>query len=130
LKAAVVGLGIGMAHVAGYIQSPDTELYAVCDLMPERLSKVGGTFNQGSMLCLRPLISMDILGNSWEEIGVKTFSSLDELLEDDAIDIISICTPDYLHAEHAEKVIKAGKHLLLEKPIDINNLISLIRIWI
>jgi len=119
MKAAVAGLGIGMAHVAGYLQSSQAELYAVCDLIPERLAKVRGTFDQGSMLCLEPLFDEKMLTGQWGDIGVKTFTSLDELLKDDAVDIISICTPDYLHAEHAEKAVRAGKHLLLEKPVDI-----------
>ena len=119
MKAAVVGLGIGMAHVAGYLQSSQAELYAVCDLIPERLAKVRGTFDQGSMLCLEPLFDEKMLTRQWGDIGVKTFTSLDELLKDDAVDIISICTPDYLHAEHAEKAVRAGKHLLLGKPVDI-----------
>lgn len=119
-KAAVVGLGIGMAHVAGYLDSPYAELYAVCDLLPGRLNMVGGTFALGSMLSLKPLFQDSILGKKWEDIGVKTFTDLDELLSDPQIEIVSLCTPDYLHAEHAEKVINAGKHLLMEKPLDIN----------
>jgi UDP-N-acetyl-2-amino-2-deoxyglucuronate dehydrogenase len=119
MKAAVVGLGIGMAHVAGYLESTHTELYAVCDLIPERLAKVGGTFEQGNMLCLKPLFNENTLKKNWQELNVKTFTSIDELLMDDEIDILSICTPDYLHAKHAEKVIRSGKHLLLEKPVDI-----------
>ncbi len=120
MKAAVVGLGIGMAHVAGYLESPYADLYAVCDLMPERLRLVGGTFNEGSMMCLKPLFREDILTKRWEDIGVKTFTSLDALLADPEVEMISLCTPDYLHAEHADKVLKAGKHLLLEKPLDTN----------
>ena len=120
MKAAVVGLGIGMAHVAGYLESPYADLYAVCDLIPERLNVVGGTFREGSMLCLKPLFKDDILDKSWEEIGVKTFTSLDALLADPEVEMISLCTPDYLHAEHAGKVLRAGKHLLLEKPLDID----------
>ncbi len=120
MKAAVVGLGIGMAHVAGYLDSPYTELSAVCDLLPERLASVGGTFSSGSMLSLKPLFGGDLLENRWEDIGVKATDRLEEIVSDPEIDIVSICTPDYLHAEHADMVIRSGKHLLLEKPIDID----------
>ncbi len=120
MKAAVVGLGIGMAHVAGYMESPYAELYAVCDLNPERLSLVGGTFREGSMLSLKSLFQDEILDKSWKDLGVKIFTSLDALLADPEVEMISLCTPDYLHANHADKVLKAGKHLLLEKPLDID----------
>ncbi len=120
LKAAVIGLGIGMAHVAGYLKSEDVELYAVCDLIPQRLSCVGGTFESGSMLCLRPLFSPDVLGKRWEEIGVKVSRSYEEILNDPEVDIISICTPDYLHHEHLRSAMRHKKHIMLEKPVSIN----------
>jgi len=118
-KAAVVGLGIGLAHCVGYIESKNAELAAVCDKDPVRLSKVGGTFSQGSMLILKQLFSEDTLKKTWEELGVKTYLSFDDLLKDDTIDTISLCTPDYQHAEQTLKIIKKGKNLLLEKPIAI-----------
>ena len=67
MKAAVIGLGIGHGHCAGYLQSPHAELSAVCDLMPDRLARVGGTFEQGSMSELRQLYPPELLGKSWEE---------------------------------------------------------------
>ena len=51
-KAVVIGLGIGMAHAAGYMESPDAVLHGVCDLIPERTKTCGGTFEMNSMLCL------------------------------------------------------------------------------
>lgn len=117
IKAAVCGLGIGMAHCAGYLQSEHAELVAVCDLMPERLSHVGGTFDAGSMQGLRPLFSEDILGGSWESLGVRAHHTFEELLSDDEVELISLCTPDYLHARQASEVLHSGRHLLLEKPI-------------
>jgi len=71
-KAAVVGLGIGLAHCAGYIESKNAELAAVCDKDPVRLSKVGGTFSQGSMLILKQLFSEDTLKKTWEEFFTFT----------------------------------------------------------
>jgi predicted dehydrogenase len=38
---------------------------------------------------------------------------------DDAIDIISICTPNYTHADIAIAAMTAGKHVLVEKPMAI-----------
>lgn len=120
IRAVTVGLGIGMAHAAGYLDSPYAELYGVCDLIPERLATVGGTFAAGSMKCIEPLYEKQRLGGSWESIGVKTFSSLDAVLADPMVDMVSLCTPDYQHADQARRVIESGRHLLLEKPVDID----------
>jgi len=117
IRAAVCGLGIGMAHCAGYRAGNGVELVAVADLLPERRGTVGGTFAAGSMLVLRPLYREEELGLQWEEIGVTPRETLDELLADPSIDLVSLCTPDYLHAQQAIQVLEAGKHLLLEKPV-------------
>lgn len=43
--------------------------------------------------------------------------SFDDLLNDDEIDVIDICTPPYIHEEMIEKALKAGKHVICEKPL-------------
>jgi predicted dehydrogenase len=119
IKAAVVGLGIGHAHCAGYLASPHATLAAVCDLMPERLARVSGTFDQGSMLALQTLYPPEILGRRWQDIGVEACTRLEEVLADESIQIISLCTPDHTHAELGARVLRAGRHLLLEKPLAV-----------
>lgn len=119
-NAAVVGLGIGLAHCAGYLGSSRARLRRVCDLQEERLSGPAGTFAQGSMTGLKTLFTAEELHASWEDLGVVTGNSLDEVLADPEIDIVSLCTPDYQHAEQALRVLAAGKHLLLEKPVALD----------
>ena len=116
-NAVVVGLGIGMAHCAGYLDHPHVRLHGVSDLIPERRETLGGTFDQGSMLDLKPLFDADMLGRSWEDLGVRVYADLEEVLSDPAVDIVSLCTPDHLHVAHTEAALAAGKHLLLEKPV-------------
>jgi predicted dehydrogenase len=120
LKAAVVGLGIGHAHCAAYLDSEHAELAAVCDVWPQRLTRVGGTFAQGSMTELRGLYAAGLTTKRWQDIGVRTYAALDELLADPEIRLVSLCTPDHLHAEQACRVLAAGKHLLLEKPLALD----------
>ncbi len=48
------------------------------------------------------------------EIGSLSF---DDLLNDEEIDVIDICTPPYAHADMIEKALKAGKHVICEKPL-------------
>ncbi|HUX20539.1 MAG TPA: Gfo/Idh/MocA family oxidoreductase, partial [Spirochaetia bacterium] len=120
IRAAVCGLGIGMAHCAGYLAAKGATLVAVCDRIPERLDHVGGTFDSGSMLGLKGLYQEELLSKSWNELGVRCFRNLDELLDFGEFDVLSLCTPDYLHFEQAMRVIERGKNLLLEKPVALN----------
>jgi predicted dehydrogenase len=51
----------------------------------------------------------------------KAYTSIEELLAAEVeIDVISICSPNGLHAEHSIKALKAGFHVLCEKPLAIN----------
>jgi len=47
---------------------------------------------------------------------IKTFRSLEDLLEDEAIELVVVNTPNITHFDFAKKVINAGKHLIIEKP--------------
>jgi predicted dehydrogenase len=52
--------------------------------------------------------------------GAKFSASLDELLADHDIDVVDICLPTDLHAEATVKALKAGKHVICEKPMAIS----------
>lgn len=54
-----------------------------------------------------------------EETNCKAYTSLDDLLADPQIQVITICTPSGAHLEPALAAIKAGKHVLIEKPLEI-----------
>ncbi|HXH36935.1 MAG TPA: Gfo/Idh/MocA family oxidoreductase [Plantibacter sp.] len=47
----------------------------------------------------------------------RGYASLDELLQDPAVDVVHVCTPNALHAEQALAAIAAGKHVVCEKPL-------------
>jgi len=48
--------------------------------------------------------------------GIKTFRSLEEMLADDAIELVIVNTPNYTHFEYAKMALLAGKHVVVEKP--------------
>lgn len=52
------------------------------------------------------------------------YAELDEMLNNDAIQVVSVCTPHHLHVEQGVASAEAGKHVLIEKPmaLDINGL--------
>src|SRR5437762_3574542 len=53
------------------------------------------------------------------EIGCKVYHDLDKMLADKAVDVVTICTPSGVHMEPAIAAAKAGKHIIVEKPLDI-----------
>lgn len=96
LGAAVIAVSEGLRHIKAYKSNPETELVAICDTDKELLKK-------------RKL-----------EFGVPiAVTDYRELLKMPEIDIISVTTPDYYHAEQAIAALKAGKHVICEKPMTL-----------
>ena len=54
-----------------------------------------------------------------EKHQCKAFDTLEEMLSHTEIDIVCICTPSGIHLEPALKSIEAGKHCLIEKPLEV-----------
>jgi len=52
-----------------------------------------------------------------KKMGIAKAVTIEEMLKDQDIDVIHICTPNVFHAELAEMVIKSGKHVICEKPL-------------
>jgi predicted dehydrogenase len=56
-----------------------------------------------------------------EKYGSDVYNSYDELLlKEKELDVISVCTPNGLHAEHSRKALRSGFHVLCEKPMAIS----------
>ena len=95
-NVAVVGGGIGRSHIVeGYLPNADKfRVLALCDLNPERLDKIG------------------------EEFGIeRRVANFDDLLAMDDIDVIDVCTPPGVHFSMVMAALKAGKHVVCEKPL-------------
>ncbi len=93
----ILGLGIGMAHAEAVSTSEYAYLAAGCDIDSARLEKFSARYPEASL-----------------------YSCFEDMLEDDRIDVISVCLPTYLHAEYASRALLCGKHVLCEKPADIS----------
>ena len=104
LQFAVVGCGnIGKRH-AEQIQSIG-KLVAVCDIIRSKAEELGKKFGAGS------------------------FSSIEELFaQKKDIDVAVICTPNGLHAQHSVISLRAGCHVLCEKPMAIKSADCLVMI--
>lgn len=94
MNVAVVGAGIyGINHVNAYTWNPNTNLVAVCDLNKEITDRIA------------------------EEYNVKTYNDVNEMLDNEEIDAVSIATPDAFHMDPALAAIRHGKPILVEKPL-------------
>jgi predicted dehydrogenase len=51
--------------------------------------------------------------------ATRGYADLEELLADDSVDVVHICTPNRTHAEYAERALAAGKHVVCEKPLAV-----------
>lgn len=51
--------------------------------------------------------------------GVKTFRTLEDMLADEAVELVVVNTPNYTHYEYAKKALEAGKHVVIEKPFTV-----------
>jgi predicted dehydrogenase len=59
---------------------------------------------------------------SCKELGLaRAYASIDELAEDSGITVVHLCTPNHLHFSHASKLMRAGKHVLCEKPLAMDS---------
>ena len=98
LTAAVVGTGfIGPVHVEGLIRAG----VRVAGML-------GSSAEQSKQAAMR--------------LGVpRAYASLEELLEDESVDVVHITSPNRYHFDQASKVLKAGKHVLCEKPLAMNS---------
>lgn len=75
--------------------------------------------NRQNKICVKKIFSPEVNEELIEPLGleqVEFCSSLDELLQDDSIEMVSICTPPTTHYDLALKCLHAGKNILVEKP--------------
>lgn len=50
----------------------------------------------------------------------KAYDSAEALVEDEAVDVVHVCTPNHLHEDLAQRALNAGKHVICEKPLAID----------
>jgi predicted dehydrogenase len=95
LRVAVVGLGVGLGHVHGYKQNRDRfSIVAVADQDAD--------LAEGCAAGLR---------------GVRAETDFADVVSADDVDVISLCTPPWLHHEQLLAALEAGKDVVAEKPI-------------
>jgi scyllo-inositol 2-dehydrogenase (NADP+) len=51
--------------------------------------------------------------------GIKTYRTLEEMLAEDQVELVIVNTPNFTHFEYASRALKAGKHVIVEKPFTV-----------
>jgi predicted dehydrogenase len=97
LSVAIIGTGnISRLHVEGYLAFPGRcKITHLVDIYPEKSEQMKQKY----------------------KLDAKVSSSHKDILNDPDIDLVSICTPPYTHAETAIDFLNAGKNVLVEKPM-------------
>jgi UDP-N-acetylglucosamine 3-dehydrogenase len=97
LGVAVIGTGFwGKNHARVYKELASTELVAICDVNAEIAKSIADQF------------------------GVKAYTTSTRMLKNEEIEAVSVCTWSTSLAKEALKALKAGKHVLVEKPMAAN----------
>lgn len=93
---AIVGCGvIAPFHARAIAELPNARLVAVCDVDRDRADAFAADF------------------------GAESYAELHSVLDRRDVDVVSVCLPSGLHGAAGVPVVEAGKHLLVEKPMDI-----------
>lgn len=97
VRIGVVGLGMGRHHARGYAEAERAELSAICDLDEGLLAEYKAKY---------PL--------------AKTYTQYEEMFASAGLDAVSIALPNFLHADVAIAAMRAGLHVLSEKPMALD----------
>ena len=97
LRFALIGCGvIGPVHAEAIASLPDAHLVAVADILPERAQKLAQAYQ------------------------ATPYSDYQEMLTRERLDVVTICTPSGQHGEQACQVMRSGRHVIIEKPMEIS----------
>ena len=112
VRIAMIGFGgIARTHYAGYTdlatRNVPFELVAICDIDKSQFEKQI-TINTSA----EPVKIAE---------SIHTYTDLDEMIANEEFDMADICLPTYLHCEYTKKMLRAGKHVLCEKPMALNS---------
>src|SRR5258706_3752586 len=97
LRFGIIGCGvIGRIHAEAISSLPDAQLVAVADVIPKRAQELA------------------------EKFHVTPYEDVQEMLAHEELDVVDIGTPSGQHGEHACQVMRSGRHVIVEKPMEIS----------
>lgn len=97
IKASIVGTGfIGPAHLEALRRIPNVEVVALVE------------------------VNQALADEKAKQLGIPRAYVFADMLKQDDIDVVHICTPNFLHYSQAKAVLEAEKHVICEKPLAIS----------
>ncbi|MBQ3528611.1 MAG: Gfo/Idh/MocA family oxidoreductase [Clostridia bacterium] len=102
VRVGIIGCG-GIAngkHFPGLASVPEVEMVAFCDIIVERAKAAA---------------------KKWGTEDAKFYENYKDLLADETIDVVHVCTPNISHSFITVDALEAGKHVMCEKPMAINS---------
>ncbi len=94
IRIAIIGPGkVGHLHAKAVLQTPDSELVAVCGRSPEKTEAFAQPY------------------------GIPAYTDITRMIETERVDLCLICTPHPAHRDPAVAALDAGAHVLVEKPL-------------
>ncbi|MCL2816319.1 MAG: Gfo/Idh/MocA family oxidoreductase [Oscillospiraceae bacterium] len=115
LKAALIGIGgMGRGHLDNYIRlkkenNRDIELVAVCDVDENKFKNIKIDFN-----------IENVGAGDYDFSKFNCYTSVDEMLSKEKLDLVSIALPTYLHCEYTVKCLDSGINVFCEKPMALD----------
>ena len=95
VRVGLIGIGTwGNIHAETYTEYPRAALAAVCDLNEDRARKAAAQYGVS-----------------------QVYTDYRKMLREAGIDAVAIVTPDFAHREVIEEAARAGKHIIVEKPL-------------
>lgn len=109
INVGIVGLGFMAAtHIKAYRQVPGAKIVAICNPSGRNLN--GDLRAVGGNIGANDPVQLDMQ-------DVRATKDFNELLNDPGIELIDVCSPTTCHPEHVISALRAGKHVLCEKPL-------------
>ena len=94
IQVGVVGTGfIGPAHIEALRRLPNVEVAALCE------------------------VNIELATSKAAQLGIPKAYVFEDLLKDESIKVVHICTPNFLHFSQSKAALLAGKHVVCEKPL-------------
>ncbi|RPI24352.1 MAG: gfo/Idh/MocA family oxidoreductase [Acidobacteria bacterium] len=113
LNMGVIGCGGRGTNVAtSFVANTETRLAAAADLFRDRLTKAQENFNKANAAKGRAALAESNLF-----VGSQGYR---RLLDSKDVDVVLISSPPFLHPEHLEATVQAGKHVYCEKPVGVD----------
>lgn len=96
IRVGIVGLGgMGEVHFRNYEKIDDVEVAAFVSTSSRGIEKA-------------------------QELGRPHYKTIKEMIENEDIHVVDICSPNFLHKKHVMEALNSGKHVIVEKPMALN----------